>query len=561
MSKIFIAFLCLFSSAAFALDCSRFWVGGFPYPGRQHERLDCLEFPTSSAEAQLYYPESVATDAATMVLLSNAAEALRASYERFSSIGRMPPVKAVFYTAADPGDGRDGVTTYAIAQIRWHRPGEACPVLIYPAARTFSPEGIKQLIAHELFHCFQKENFPAQTAAGSHPPSPSGLWWLEGTAEFFSNYVYPTVDLEYGHHVGPYLPGNAMTDQGMGYGNVHFFQSLFNHHGVRAVLDFMGHMPTSESANQNEALNSVSEIHSVFHKFAEEIAAHSVRDSSGSIGNTPRPEVTQLADLANTDATQERELVFLRQTVMPYHLKFPKKGTYRLQWVLPEGARGSYRRVGENTWATLPENFDSACEEDSNLEILISMVDSSVGMESAQLYVDRTEKTDCPCEPVGRPTDSCLFGRWQVDHSTILAMMNRQIRGPSGAQAISSDGVFVIELNEAGEMRWILAPWKTVVKAPLTSGVEMIMEQIYNGMTLSRYTNGEGKICSQITEANLSITKIVTIGGRSTTTTSTLGSAAPGNFTYTCTRNTLTYHQPVDGPAAGMIFEYVFHRL
>lgn len=564
----FLSFLTFYSFPSYsqAIDCSTFWVDGFPYPGRQHETFRCLEHVTINPHTSLFFPEADLLDPATQALLVNAAEALDRSWEQYRTLGHMPNVRAVLYHSPAPGDGVDRLT-YAEAQIRWHHPLEACPVIIYPSAKTFSPEGIKQLVAHELFHCYQKEHVPAQAELGANPMTLEGLWWLEGTAQFMSNWVYPRVDLEYSDTFIPFNPATPLTQQPSGYGNVHFFQSLFNQKDIRFLLNMMNEMPTGSGQSQDAALAGISDIQEIYHDFAQKMTAHNLRDSGGHIGPTPEVAVGRVPDLTTVETTQAREFNFSLGSIMPFRVKFPEKGNYRLQWVIPEGAKGSYRRVGTDGWLPLPDDFATECDADVEMEVLVTLVSSNPAVETVFLYADRVEKEDCPCEPAGRPTDSCLLGSWEVDHSSVLEFMRRMMPAEM-FQIISSTGGFTVRFAADGVIEWTLQNWEVItkIKSQTRRGVQWSTAvQTTSGRTEGRYSNqGRRRMCSmQTSTAVTSTLQITDPEGRTVRKPGNPILPTPGMaFTYECSGNTLIYHEAIGaGPGGGnMQFGYRFRR-
>ena len=80
------------------------------------------------------------------------------------------------------------------AQYYFDKDNKACPLAVFPRMLEYPTAVYQQIIAHEMFHCVQDWSFP-QTSPyrGAHD------WWLEGTASYFSNVVYPEVNYEHGY--------------------------------------------------------------------------------------------------------------------------------------------------------------------------------------------------------------------------------------------------------------------------------------------------------------------------------------------------------------------------
>jgi hypothetical protein len=91
----------------------------------------------------------------------------------------------------------------------------------------------KQVVAHELFHCVQDYSFPNTKPYGTHS------WWMEGSADYFSNLVYPQADLEWEflNLFDSKSPNVSILD--MTYENFVFFQFMGNKYSPEVLVDIL----------------------------------------------------------------------------------------------------------------------------------------------------------------------------------------------------------------------------------------------------------------------------------------------------------------------------------
>jgi len=542
-------------------NCAELWGAGFPHPEHQRERFDCQEYRgsgTSDGVVELYYPAEV-DPIAQAEHLSAIAEGLGTSVERYRTLGRMPKITAVWSKYPAFRDV-DGSTTYAEAFIDRFAGIEGCPVIIYPVAQSWSRDNLKQLIAHELFHCFQKIHYPTQASLANN--SGVGLWWVEGTAQFFSNWVYPSVNLEYSNMFDPYQPTQPLTQQSFGYGNVHFFQSYFNQsgHDASSLLAFSSGMPTTAGASQEQALAAVSEVGQKFHRFAEEMVTASLIDSDGR--EAPLAPVEPASALTITTAEhQEHEHSVIPFTIFPIRLNVPMKGRYRLSIRLPEGARASFKHADESEWRPLPPTLETPCDLDERYDLLITSSRPEMTFQTARLTVDREEKMDCPCDVAARPTHACLFGTWTLDHESVRQFVERTM-GPR-TTFLGSEGDVRMTFTPDGEVRWNVSGW--TIRAILQMGRKQAKwTSVSNGLVRSQYSNqGTGTVCSATQETTLSTMATIEMDGHVITQPNPAPVDGLGRlFTYECSGDQLIYREAIGvGPGgSNMRFDYVLHR-
>lgn len=313
--------------------------------------------------------------------------------------------------------------------------GDPCPVTVYvtdlidvadDGNRPTDPLDVKSTIAHEIYHCYQKEYFSDQITA-AHEEEDG--WWVEGTAEFMANRIFPCSPFAAGY-AGAYRMATRLNRQdGGGYANYIFYMHLADRYGfdIPALMDFTGRMPEAPGADaQDEALSAYPGIGEKFHSFAQAYVdgdiSHCVR---GNVVIAP-PENFEAADgleipLDGKPFTFEASIVRLE-----------KGKAYRIRLVDPAGdgesRRTSYRLAAESgqaAWNPMPGDFTLAggCEEAKRYVMMSTVEGVDDSVHEAKLVfqeLDAGAAEDIACRRCDRPgwyrsveLDNCLVGQWE----------------------------------------------------------------------------------------------------------------------------------------------------
>jgi len=254
--------------------CSKFFTGEPPGVGA------CLEQESTMIEGELYrifFPADPLPQAGwTAAHVALAREAMQDAVPKYNELSnanglaKMPPVAMVF-SASNQG-GVWGKT--------FPNPPEACAISVYTGLQSQPPDRFKQLLAHELAHCFQGATYPRQHAVQLN----TMRWHFEGLAEYWSNVVYPEVDFEW--RFLKKLEAIELTTSilfGRSYENFLFFQHLGSTIGNDAILRLVGTLPDypdSDLGDQRDALASFSGMAQTYHEFVKAVTDGRVEDTS-----------------------------------------------------------------------------------------------------------------------------------------------------------------------------------------------------------------------------------------------------------------------------------------
>jgi len=199
-------------------------------------------------------------------------ETLEEAVPVFKELGKLPPVNIVFSFGSNDGAWAEAVP----------KPGMPCNVILYVDMQDETDGDIKQIIAHELAHCFQAETFPEQNQVYYE----FIRWREEGLANHLSNVVYPENNLEW--KTLPILAKHELTSTlvDRSYSNSLFFQYLSNGGGEEGIFDLVETLPTDRRSGrpeQESKLGAYPGIDNTYQNFAKAMTDEQIQDTSGAL--------------------------------------------------------------------------------------------------------------------------------------------------------------------------------------------------------------------------------------------------------------------------------------
>ena len=412
-------------------DCGDFWSLGFP--DRRVGSYACFLYGEQNLGGNLYrvyFPQAWYGDTSRKPYYSAVQRAVEESVVEFQKYGELLPMYFVFNTLSSPQN--------FLAEVSLDfRPGEeACPVIIYPISLTLDIEYFKQSIAHEIFHCFQILNLQEQFTGRAT----FSRWWMEGTAEYFSNVVYPFVDHEdrFAESFSQKSTYTSITQ--MDYENYAFFQFLGNQNGAGGVIEMLRNYITSvpEADAQLAALASVPGMEVTFESFVRSVLDNTLLDSSTApiIFPAKYTNIFTFNDISSVDFSAQ-PFVAAR-----YLITFEKEKKYTVE-SLSVGQGLSALRPIEITgdWRPIPPTISSGCNDMPYILYVIT----TTPREERKETVSTTLVSDSPC-------DICLIGRWEATNESILKYM-QSINSNAGENGMIVDGAsggMFMEFSENG---------------------------------------------------------------------------------------------------------------
>jgi hypothetical protein len=384
----------------------------------------------------LYYPSSWQGDEEKQALVEHAATGLTDSVLIYTGFGKIHDINMMFSLLPDT----DNPNTLAFESQT--DKGATCPLTLLPGASASSAEIFKQTIAHEVFHCFQDWNFTTE-------PYDSNAWWLEGSSEYFSNVVYPTVNDEHVWKNRFDLISRNKSLQDMKYENFIFFQHAANTYGDNSLIELLRTLGAGGGAASS--LAGYQKMSATFQEFVVGYLSQGIMDNDGSMIYVENP-VTTGEDQIN----KEREAKYSTSSfvVTRYLIKYKKE--LRFLQDPQEDGDGKYstvlfkERQDPSKWSALPPELRSTCKEDIKYMFALSSTTSSTPYKFTA-NVNKVEEASC---------DPCLLGVWQVDNvgfaEYIMALSESQggMEGlPPGSQlAVDIQGDYLLEFKEDSEL-------------------------------------------------------------------------------------------------------------
>jgi hypothetical protein len=389
---------------------------GMPIPGGRTDNPGlCVPVPVVEADdVEVYFPGSVLVDPALQNLYSRAfgeaiGPAIRRSVRVYNGLQPGKQVGEVAVIFVDTlqlslrPSRRAQDTPFAATRNR-NFPYlsrvklSPCPVIVYTpkilAARGNVRAVLQQVVAHELFHCYQAENYWNQYWFSTSD------WWVEPTAEYFSNVVYPRTNFEWRWTDELRLREPERDLVQLSSENFLFFQFLGRRDGSgnRSILNLIGSLPTEAGPErQLDALARFTGIQDPFHRFARAYLDTAVEDTGGGEIKVNARILRRIPISANFHTTVRSE----RFRITRARLVFATGKRYFLR-VTPHGTgRSAWRQFAKpGVWGPLPTQLTLTPPCGQPIDYLLLLTTISHGY-SITISVPRVE--DNPACAQGPP--------------------------------------------------------------------------------------------------------------------------------------------------------------
>lgn len=205
-------------------------------------------------------------------------QTLQESVPHFKALGNLPNTNIVLSVVDNPE---------AFAMAAPHLPGftdRPCGVTLFTGmiGGLESDTDFKQVVAHELAHCFHGDTFPAEF------PAVDAAWWDEGLAEYWSNTVpmYAKNNLEHRARLPEFDPSElSSTVLDRSYANFIFFQQMANSYTNQGILALIRSLPDGGGTKdeQRAALGNFGGMSTNYHEFAKKVSDVSIVDTGGGV--------------------------------------------------------------------------------------------------------------------------------------------------------------------------------------------------------------------------------------------------------------------------------------
>lgn len=564
MSYVFLVLSLFISTFVYALDCSTIWSLGFPDMRPPHTPVECQEFSPAMSprvpEQAYYIVESLTRSEAVKEQMEMIAEAVSYSAGKYAIFGRVPRITVVRQDIAHPNGGGPSAMAFTYVQF-FNIDRETCPIFVYPMSEVLNKEELQQAIAHEVFHCVQKVNFKDEVSFAAGNPDES--YWFEGLAQYFSNWVYPRNDFEYTSRFPAPDQAFPFFQQSSGYSSENFWQSYANFLGDTAVYNMMSRMPTGAGTAVPTTVVNLPRFSEALHEYAKQITRKKVRDSSGAMSPY---DMTFEGRVLNDIDHQEMDLPHYDMTVGAFEIVIPKAGKWTLQFNRPANTKVSFKKFEEENFHAVDAPFEitSECDQERRIQVVITTASDAEAMNATRLVVDKRANPECDCRgarPDAPPQkDRCLIGTWELDHGSVPQFWHRTSRMPN-TEFMGSSGSFTVNFKEDNTGDWSAIEWLLHSRSHMGRGMVMEMRHTTNGISQFRYSANNGVACSNQISSGMSVQQVVTMDGRTVSTTTGLPlDMSNGFFTYSCNESTFTLRVFEVG-GNSQVMDYIFHRL
>jgi hypothetical protein len=458
------------SAAQAAENCAAKWQAAFQAP------IPCEPYtPGAAADGAGFFYETggAVSDDVKKAVLDIAADAFAASKAKYGEFGTLNAVTFVALKDNHPNYNAASFAIWGEAEVDKRRAGESCPVVLFPALADAGADKARQLIAHELWHCFQFDNLPGQLNGDPLPADALGRqlwferteWWVEGSAHYFSNLVYPGANLEAGSQELFDQKARVFDQHGKGaYGASLFFQSLGNYSGPAAVMELLKGLPTAGNANaQRAGLAAYGAIGGDFHNYARELIVTSIMDSSGGPIMVPFKGEERATTLAEGET--EIALNVKPFTVVKYVFNLEEGYLYTFpsfaKLGMVDGMKLSYLVDGKWIEALADIKIDTRCKGSSAAPIamLFTRTDDSDGEtaagQAAATLTMSAHKGDCPCDAL-EAIPVCYVGNWLLDNNAAGVAMSKS---NDKMDLQSLDGTIRVNIGADGRTTLKLNGW------------------------------------------------------------------------------------------------------
>lgn len=418
------------------IDCNSFWpTGGMPLRGHAGGPIMCDEYvPGDDDEVLLagrsggyrIFLEHGLNPADYQPQLSWLAEAIDETVGGYHFI-RNKPVFFIYVSSSQP-QRSDDISDYVVAAAsRQYESdlGEPCPIFFYPFGMAAGYEEFKQALAHEAFHCIQSTLYWDQMSG-----SRDNRWWVEGTAMYFSNVVYPDFNTEwpYSQHYNPGNSDGTPTLFDHVYGSNFFFQSLANRigNGDDGMLALIASMPTLPGpAAQQDALSAYAGMPDHWHGFGEQYLDKRVHDSGTLIVDVEpdRGEPLYVSPSANETFNVAPFTLYRREII------FDSGHSYNISIDRMAGdGQYSAREIADGSvWGPMPDMLVTDCDAPARYQFLATSTSRSAAPPYAlRIYIEETP--GCGCKPPHQ-FDACVVGDWELDDSSVDELIEEMLGG------------------------------------------------------------------------------------------------------------------------------------
>ena len=400
-------------------DCSTMSSTGFP--AEDHAGRACFkytEFEHEGVKHRVYYPIGSEEEQKNIKSYADTIQtALKDSVNTFEPFGTLRSV----HILVRPQLARETEDSITLAhQIPMSSSSTTCNLVFFKGSFTSTStenlDELKQTTAHEIFHCFQDWNF---TTA----PYDTHQWWLEGSAEYFSNLVYPLTDDEH-RYFGDFSTKSTKTPvTDMAYENAVFFQHLGTRLGDDGLISLLKKF-TGGKSDHIRAMAGIENMDGIFNEFVVLLMSRGVPDTSTlSTYVFNKIKVTKVVRIDEEKPYSFEPAPFVAAR---YSLRFKKERLFEQENEETKIRHSAVEKGLHNVftnWSSMPEELRTECDKKVTYLLAATAVETSA---EYKLEVNKVEEASC---------DPCLLGTWDIDPEKYATFMEGLMTQFGGAEA------------------------------------------------------------------------------------------------------------------------------
>lgn len=385
----------------------------------------------AGAMVRVLYPAWYEDDASLADLPLRAREAMLRSADTYAPLAEIGDMDVIFSPVNTATTGSTAAVANHDATFGTGSRGGSCPITVFPGA---FPYGFEATMAHEAWHCVQRESGYPRGVAQGH------AWYREGGAQYFSFLVYPTFT-----GFGTFDKNSRTTALwDMSYEAWIWWQYLGSRESPRAVADL--HQQMSGTADGGRAL--IAPYAAIFDRFVIEFVAGTIPAPGGGTlpmaGRAIGPFLTVTKndtgkdlDVAAEAFVAKRYFAIYDETLRVFE---SAAGDAGVKLSMVENAQ----RADLQAWGGVFPEVRSKCKEKANYWVVATTDD---GSKTGKIKVDMIEEAVC---------DPCLLGTWDLDldsfQEMIMSGMDSGGALPPGA-SFDLAGHYYIAFDDDGGFR------------------------------------------------------------------------------------------------------------
>lgn len=386
-------------------------------------------------------------------------------------------------------------------------------------------ETYKNTIAHEIAHCFQFWNYPAQMKVGA------SSWWNEGTAMYLAGTLYPFATPSQAKMVNQFDKLSATTPlTKFGYHSYVFFSWLGQQRGAKAMFDFMEAMPKAgdEMAQRKALLAYVSPEE--MQKFAYDYVDGKIKGPKTDVIGKP-----DLGQMQSISGSTQKKFTGKAFTIMRGQFTI-KDGDYDVSTSSSAKPEPGYSRSAF-VWTEMDTHVEAACSSPPVYQYAAFVTGNKDVTETLKTKLLKSNKECKACVDLGQ-RDKCLIGRWIMDDKSLAAFLQIAL-DKTASPAVSGDAIF--EFLDNGQMKITLQELKIIA-----TNSESKSTIIANGVQTGTWSSNPGvmRSCPVTNTVMLDTTVQILKPIKFSTKVKIPGQAETTDFIFQCKGNTMTLSHP-----------------